>query len=63
MTRSASLAAQLMAERKIDALPVVLEGRVVGLVTSTDLVVLLAEQAPVCSLPFDFRVRETAMIA
>ena len=60
---SVAVAAQLMTERKIDALPVVSDGRLVGLVTSTDLLLLLADQAPVYALPFDFRVRETAMVA
>ena len=51
-------AARIMTDRKIDALPVVAGGVLVGLVTSTDLLLLLVDQAPMLSLPFDWRISE-----
>jgi acetoin utilization protein AcuB len=56
-TPEASVAevARIMTEKKIDALPVVSGDRVGGLVTSTDLLLLLTD--PMAErLPFDFRV-------
>jgi acetoin utilization protein AcuB len=51
--------ARTMVERKIDAIPVVgTAGRLIGLVTSSDLLCLLLEEASVRALPFDFRVYE-----
>jgi acetoin utilization protein AcuB len=50
--------AQMMADRKIDAIPVVKEGRLVGLVTSTDLILLLVQRDEARPLPFEFRVIE-----
>lgn len=53
--------ARLMVEKQIDALPVVDgEERVVGLVTSTDLLALIAESAGDSTLPFAFRMRDSA---
>jgi acetoin utilization protein AcuB len=50
---------RVMTERKIDALPVVApSGRLVGLVTSTDLLLLLLEPAEAQPLPFDYRLHE-----
>jgi CBS domain-containing protein len=47
--------ARTMTEHKIDALPVVDdEGRLVGIVTSTDLMALLIERKDAQVLPFDF---------
>jgi acetoin utilization protein AcuB len=60
---SVAEAARLMADRKIDALPVVHGDRLVGLVTSTDLLLLLIDRAPELALPFDFRVTETVLAA
>ena len=54
---SVSALAQTMIDHKIDALPVVSEAdlkRVVGLVTSTDLLWLLIDAANVNALPIDF---------
>ncbi|HSO36710.1 MAG TPA: CBS domain-containing protein [Labilithrix sp.] len=56
-------AARLMTEKKIDALPVVSGQQLVGLVTSTDLLLLLADWAPEHALPFDFRVLEATFAA
>lgn len=51
--------ARVMIEKKIDAIPVVRGLRLVGLVTSSDLLSLLAERAPRQEpLPFDFRLVE-----
>lgn len=51
----ASIAA-LMIERRLDAVPIVSAGdSLVGLVTSTDLLALLADRAPTERLPFEFR--------
>lgn len=50
--------AALMVERKIDAIPVLDDaGRVVGLVTSTDLLALLIQKDHARVLPFDFQLR------
>lgn len=55
---------QLMVERRIDSIPVVDEGhRLLGLVTSTDLLLLLADYEDGAVLPFDFRVVEEPMTA
>jgi acetoin utilization protein AcuB len=51
-----SLLATMMLEHKIDSIPVVQNGRLIGLVTSTDLITLLVERAPAQALRFDFRV-------
>jgi acetoin utilization protein AcuB len=56
-------AARIMIDKKIDALPVVSGVRLIGLVTSTDLLMLLLERAPECALPFDFRVAEATLVA
>ena len=55
--------ARIMTDRKIDALPVVAGGRLVGLVTSTDLLLLLMDQAPEISLPFEWQLSELAATA
>ena len=48
-----------MTERKIDAVPVVsAAGALVGLVTSTDLLLLLLDRDEAQALPFSFRVSE-----
>jgi len=50
--------AGLMIEHKIDALPIVSPaGGLIGLVTSTDLLWLLADRKEADVLPFDFRLR------
>jgi acetoin utilization protein AcuB len=55
--------AELMLQHKIDSVPVVgLDGRLVGLVTSTDLLGLLVEREGVTMLPFDFRVRTATAV-
>jgi len=54
-------AARIMTEEKIDALPVVRDGLLIGLVTSTDLLHLLVERESV-ALPFEFRVETVATI-
>ncbi len=55
---------RVMTERKIDALPVVNErDRLVGLVTSTDLLLLLVGQDTARPLPFSFMVEEAQMLA
>ena len=52
---------RLMTERKIDAIPVISgEGRLVGLVTSTDILLLLIDFEEARPLPFEFRLREAA---
>lgn len=57
-------AASLMIDKKIDALPVVTGGsHLVGLVTSTDLLMLLLEREPLRALPFDFHLSEAAFAA
>jgi CBS domain-containing protein len=51
--------ARTMVERKIDAVPVLGKGgSLVGLVTSSDLLLLLFDAASIGALPFDFRVYE-----
>lgn len=50
--------ARTMTEKKIDAIPVVHGLRLVGLVTTTDLLSLLLEQKSPVPLPFDFRLIE-----
>jgi len=52
---SVAEAAQIMTEKKIDALPVAVDGRLVGLVTSADLLHLLFDSSEK-TLPFEFRV-------
>ena len=50
--------AALMIEHKIDSMPVLSEdGKLIGLVTSSDLLGLLIDQPEVNRLPFDFQVR------
>jgi acetoin utilization protein AcuB len=51
---SVSDLARTMIDRKIDAIPVVEGERLVGLVTSTDLLALLVEDETKQPLPFDF---------
>lgn len=54
----------LMTEKKIDAVPVVsATDRLVGLVTSTDLLLLLLEREGDQTLPFDFHIHETTVPA
>ena len=55
--------ARLMTEEKIDAVPVVRGLRLVGLVTSTDLMQLLIRQDEARPLPFDFELVEQRMEA
>lgn len=57
-TSTVAQLARLMVDKKIDSVPVVSRGRLVGLVTSTDLLQLLMDfPEPVSAvLPFDFRV-------
>jgi len=50
--------AHQMTQKKIDAVPVVRGLRLVGLVTSTDLLNLLLEQSKPAPLPFEFRLIE-----
>ena len=53
-----------MTERKIDAMPVMdAADQMVGLVTSTDLLLLLIEQDEARPLPFDFELEEHGMAA
>jgi acetoin utilization protein AcuB len=52
--------AQLMVDRKIDAVPVLQGGRLVGLVTSTDLLMLLLEREEARALPFRYRLESVA---
>lgn len=59
---SVAQAAQIMVENKIDALPVVSDGRLVGLITSTDLLQLLIEESRI-PLPFDFQLSEATFSA
>lgn len=47
-----------MTEKKIDAVPVVRGLRLVGLVTSTDLLLLLLERDEARPLPFEFHLRD-----
>jgi acetoin utilization protein AcuB len=48
----------IMTERKIDAIPVVSDDKLVGLVTSTDLLLLLLDFDRDHQLPFDFAIEE-----
>lgn len=50
---------RLMTERKIDAIPIVKGLRLLGLVTSTDLLLLLVDFDEAQPLPFEFRLEET----
>jgi acetoin utilization protein AcuB len=51
--------AKMMVEKKIDAVPVMGKGgSLVGLVTSSDLLLLLFDKTAIRALPFDFRVYE-----
>lgn len=53
-----------MTERKLDAMPVMGHGdKLVGLVTSTDLLLLLIEQDEARPLPFDFEIEEHGLTA
>lgn len=52
---SVGYVAKLMTDKKIDAIPIVEDDRMVGLVTSTDLLHLLIEGAE-HQLPFEFNV-------
>lgn len=54
---------RMMTEDKIDAVPVVRGLRLVGLVTSTDLLLLLIDQDEARPLPFDFHLVEQRMDA
>ncbi len=50
--------AQLMLEHKIDSIPIVApSGKLIGLVTSTDLLGLLVDRDQAQLLPFDFQLR------
>ena len=51
--------ARLMTEKKIDAIPVVHGLRLVGLVTSNDLLALLVRREEARPLPFEFRIVES----
>lgn len=52
----------VMTERKIDAMPVLSpSGKLVGLVTSTDLLLLLVNPDEVQPLPFTYQIHEQAM--
>jgi acetoin utilization protein AcuB len=56
--------ARMMIEQKIDAVPVVSrEQKLVGLVTSSDLLSLLIEHAATRVLPFEFRVYDGERLA
>jgi acetoin utilization protein AcuB len=61
-SRSTSVAkvVRILTDQKIDALPVVDGARLVGLVTSTDLMLLLLDREEQ-TLPFDFRVAEAVL--
>ena len=52
--------AALMLEHTIDCVPIVVDGALVGLVTSSDLLGLLVERDRAQGLPFDFRLRMSA---
>lgn len=53
--------ASLMLEHKIDSIPIVeVSGRLVGLVTSTDLLGLLIDRAEAQMLPFDYAIQLAA---
>ncbi len=55
--------ARTMTEKKIDAMPVMNGNRLVGLVTSTDLLLLLIGREEARPLPFDFRLIEESRAA
>ena len=55
--------ARIMVERKIDAVPVLSSGKLIGLVTSTDLLSLLLDKEEATVLPFEFRLHEVALSA
>ena len=55
---SVSQLVKLMTERKIDAVPIVRGLRLVGLVTTTDLLLLLVDFEEARPLPFEFRLDE-----
>ena len=57
-TTSVAELARIMTERKIDAVPVLRGSRLVGLVTSTDLLLLLVKADEARPIPFEFRVVE-----
>jgi acetoin utilization protein AcuB len=57
-TTSVAEIARIMTERKIDAVPIMRGSRIIGLVTSTDLMLLLVGVREACALPFGFRVVE-----
>jgi acetoin utilization protein AcuB len=58
---SVSRVAQLMLQHKIDSIPVVdAIGALLGLVTSSDLLVLLVDRAEAEQLPFDYQLRVVA---
>lgn len=58
---SVSRVAGLMLEHRIDSVPIVdAVGRLVGLVTSTDLLGLLVDRDEAQMLPFDFQIRLAA---
>jgi acetoin utilization protein AcuB len=57
-TTSVAELARVMTERKIDAVPVLRGSRLVGLVTSTDLLLLLVGADEARPLPFEFHVLE-----
>jgi acetoin utilization protein AcuB len=57
-TTSVAELARIMTERKIDAVPVLRGSRLVGLVTSTDLLLLLVGVQEARPLPFDFQIIE-----
>ncbi|MBL8678192.1 MAG: CBS domain-containing protein [Myxococcales bacterium] len=55
---------RLFTERKIDAAPVISDnGRLIGLVTSTDLLLLLLDPAQAQPLPFEWQVVESSSAA
>ena len=49
---------RMMTEKKIDAIPVVRGLRLIGLVTTTDLLLLLLDREEARPLPFEFRLIE-----
>jgi acetoin utilization protein AcuB len=51
--------AEMMIEHKIDSVPVVAGSKLLGLVTSSDLLALLIERPEAQVLPFDFRLHHT----
>ena len=57
-TTSVAEIAKIMTEKKIDAVPVVRGLRLLGLVTSTDLLQLLVDGFEARPLPFEFRLVE-----